>query len=222
MVDLFERMDRLRLNLALEKGNAMEQILGVGSPIGYQLRNRYINIGVPISEALSLNRDPVFREKLVDMARWSKEEVRANALVVLAETRDPAHFRIFSEAIVHLDPGVRFGALEALLVWGAIDPEKIKPVLAAASEKDPEPILRVYSAAGLAKLGDDRGLEKLRRLVDDPSWIMRAMAGRFLGEYGTAADYDLLVGRIGRETTNDFVLAEFCIAALKLFPKKPA
>jgi hypothetical protein len=47
------------------------------------------------------------------------------------------------------------------------------------------------------------------------------MAARYIGEYGTAEDYDILVGRIGREQSNDFTAAEFCIAALKLFPKKP-
>jgi HEAT repeat protein len=193
-------------------------MLGVGSPIGYALRNRYLNPGVPLSEALARNDDKVFREKLVEFARWGKDEVRAAALVVLARDQDPAHLGILKEALVHLDAGVRFGAIEALILWGNQD--KAGALLAAASERDPEPILRVYAAQGLARLDDPRGLEKLRAFLDDPGWLVRAMSARYLGEYGKASDYTGLIGRIGREQGNDFVLAEYCIAALKLYRRK--
>ena len=85
---------------------------------------------------------------------------------------------------------------------------------------DYEPILRVYAAGALARMGDSAALHRLRDNLDDPSWLVKAMSARFLGEVGTAEDYDILVSRIGREQTNDFVVAEYCIAALKLFPKK--
>jgi HEAT repeat protein len=145
--------------------------------------------------------------------------VRASALVAVAKTQDPRDLDIFREALVHLDPGVRYGAIQALTVWG--QPQFAQPLLLAASERDYEPILKVAAAAGLAKLGDTQGLHRLRAFLDDPSWLVRAMAARYLGEYGQAEDYDLLVSRIGREQSNDFTVAEVCIAALKLFPKKP-
>lgn len=219
LVDLLENKDRYRIDLSKAEGTPIGEILTVGSPIGYSLRNRYLNIGVPIAEALSRDTDPVFREKLVTLARWDQNaETRAAALVAVAQSQDLRDLDIFREALVHLNPAVRFGALEALLVWG--HPEKSLPLLAAASERDYEPILRVYAAAGLARLGDTAGLHRLRAFLDDGQWLVRAMAGRYLGDYGTAEDYGILVGRIGREQTNDFVVAEYCIAALKLFPKK--
>lgn len=218
LVDLLEGKDRIRTDLANVQGTPLGEILTIGSPIGYALRNRYLNIGVPIAEALSRNADPVFREKLVTMARWDKGEVRAAALVALAGTQDLKYFDIYREALVHLDPAVRFGALEGLFIWG--NPEKSLPLLKAATERESEPILRVYAAGVLAKLGEEAGLIKLRSLLDDGSWLVRAMAGRFLGDYGKVEDYESLRTRIGREQTNDFVLAEYCIAALKLFGRK--
>ena len=110
--------------------------------------------------------------------------------------------------------------MEALAVWG--HPDKSVPLLSAAAQRDAEPILRVYAAAVLARLGDGAGLPRLRASLDDQSWVVRAMAARYLGLFGTADDYDLLVSRIGRETGNDFVVAEYCIAALKLFGRKGA
>lgn len=220
LVDLLEKKDREKVDLRGAEGTPLGEILTVGSPIGFRLRNRYLNIGVPIAEALSRDADPNLRLKLVELARWEKEpETRAAALVAIARTQDVRDLPIFKEALVHLNPGVRFGAIEALIVWG--HPEMSQPLLFAASERDYEPILRVYAASGLAKMGDTQGLHKLRAFLDDPSWLVRAMAARYLGEYGTAEDYDTLVSRIGREQANDFSVAEFCIAALKLFAKKP-
>ncbi len=218
LISLMERKDKLKLDLREAEGTPLWDILKLGSPIGYSLRNRFLNIGVPISEGLARNSDPVFREKLIEMARWDKEEVRAAALVALANIHEPAHYDIFREAIAHLDPAVRFGAMEGLLNWG--HKERAIPLLAAASERDPEPILRVYAAAALARFKDPRGLEKLRFFLDDGSWLVRAMAGRYLGDYGKVEDYKILLARIGREQSNDFVVAEYCIAALKLFGKK--
>ncbi|MBI5211131.1 MAG: HEAT repeat domain-containing protein [Elusimicrobia bacterium] len=195
------------------------EILSVGSPIGYALRNRYLNVGVPIADGLARNPDPVFREQLVTLARWdSNPEVRSAALLAVASFRDLKHLDIFRQALVYLNAAVRFGAIEGLIVWG--HPEQAAPLLAAASERDMEPILRAYSAAGLARMKDPRGLELLRKSLDNPSWLVRAMAGRYLGEYGMAVDYTELVSRIGREQNNDFVVAEYCIAALNLYARK--
>jgi HEAT repeat protein len=219
LVELIELKDRNRVDLSHSEGTSLGEMLTIGSPIGYNLRNRFLNIGIPIAEALSRNLDPVFREKLVELARWDRDgETRAAALIAVARAQKLADLAIFQEALVHLNPAVRFGALESLQIWG--HPEKSLALLVAAAEKDYEPILRVYAAAGIARLGETSGLERLRGFLDNPSWLVRAMAGRYLGDLGTAQDYDALVGRIGREQGNDFVLAEYCIAALKLFAKK--
>jgi hypothetical protein len=219
LVDLVQAKDRMKIDLSQAPGTPVGDLLTLGSPMGYQLRNRYFNAGVPLSEALSRNGDSVFRERLMNLARWdSNGETRAAALVALAGAHDPVHYDVFREALLHLDPAVRFGALEALLVWD--HPEKSLPLFAREADGDVEPILRVYAAGALARLGDAAGPLRLRSALDSGSWLVRAMAARYLGEYGGAQDYDLLVSRIGRETGNDFVIAEYCIAALKLFPKK--
>lgn len=221
LVDLLDHKDKEKIDLSQSAGTPIGDILQVGSPIGYTLRNRYLNIGIPIAEALSRDPDPDLRSKLIQLARWDSDpETRSAALITVAQAHDPKDLQIFNEALIFLDPAVRFGALEALQVWGHV--QQSAPLLAAAAEKDPEPILRVYAAQGLARLGDPNGLHLLRGFLDDPSWLVRAMAGRYLGDFGTAEDYDLIVSRIGRETSNDFVVAEYCIAGLKLYPKKKA
>lgn len=202
-------------------GTPEGDILLVGSPIGWNLRNRFLNLGIPLSEAFSSNRDPVFRQQLIEMARWDHDdESRAQALIALARWRDIAHLQIFNEALIHLNPGVRFAALESLVVWG--HPREAMVLLAAAAERDTEPILRVYASAGLARLGDPAGLARLRLYLDDPSWLVKSMAAKYLGELGTAEDYGLLLNRLDGETGNDFVVAEYCVSALKLYPKKKA
>jgi HEAT repeat protein len=221
LVDLLENKDRYVVSLTNVAGTPVNEILSLGSPIGYTLRNRYLNIGIPIAEALSRDNDPIFREKLVTVARWDRNnETRSSAQIALARKKELRDLAIFNEALVHLDPGVRFGALEALQNWG--HPDRAKPYLDAASLKDYEPILRVYAAAGLARLGDFLGVIRLREFIDNPSWLVKGMAMRYLGDYGNANDYELLKSRIGVNMTNDFVVAEACIAALKLWPKKLA
>ena len=89
-----------------------------------------------------------------------------------------------------------------------------------AAEHDLEPILRVYAAQAAFRMGEELGREKLRASLDSHGWLERAFAARYLGELGEARDYDDIVARLGREQTHEFVLAEYCIAALQLFPKK--
>lgn len=219
LVRLAEDRGKFRRDLASSQGLPVGDLLLVGSPIGYNLRNRFLDVGLPLAEAFSAATDPVFRQQLIEMARWDKSaESRAAALVALAGSQDLSHLRVFNEALVHLDPAVRFGALEALVLWG--HPREAMPLLAAASERDAEPILRVYAAAGLARLGDPAGLHRLRRFLDEPSWLVKALAAKYVGELGTGEDYDILLNRLDGEFGNDFVVAEFCVAALRLYPQK--
>jgi HEAT repeat protein len=222
LVKLAENHSNFHRDLSTATSGTPEgDILLVGSPIGYNLRNRFLNLGIPLSEAFAANSDPVFRSQLIEMARWDRDdESRAAALVALARWHDISHLQIFNEALVHLNPGIRFAALESLVTWN--HPREAMVLLAAAAEKDTEPILRVYAAAGLARLGDPAGLARLRQFLDDPSWLVKAMAAKYIGENGTAEDYTLLLNRLNGEMGNDFVVAEFCVSALKLYPKKKA
>jgi HEAT repeat protein len=222
LVKLAENHSRFRRDLSTATSGTPEgDILLVGSPIGWNLRNRFLNLGIPLSEAFASNGDPVFREQLIEMARWDNDdESRAAALIALARWHDISHLQIFNEALIHLNPGVRFAALESLVVWN--HPREAMVLLAAASERDSEPLLRVYAAAGLARLGDPAGLARLRLFLNDPSWLVKAMSAKYIGEQGTAEDYTLLLNRLDAEAGNDFVVAEFCVSALKLYPKKKA
>lgn len=219
LIQLAQDKDRIRRDLTNAQGTPVGDILAVGSPIGYALRNRFLNLGVPLADAFARNPDPVFRVQLLELARWDRNgETRASALIALAGRQDIAHLQVFNEALIHLDPAVRFGALEALIQWG--HPREAMPLLAAASERDTEVLLRVYASAGLARLGDPAGLHRLRQFLESPSWLTKALAAKYLGELGTSEDYDNILNRIDREVSNDFVVAEFCVAALKLYPKK--
>ncbi len=169
--------------------------------------------------ALAQDPDPALRERLVRLARWERSaEVRGTALVALARLKDLKDERTLNEALAHTDPAVRFGAMEALLSWGR--PEKAVPLLRLAAEHDRQPLLRVYAAGGMARLGDAGGLEKLREFLNSPEWTARAMAARYLGDYGADQDYEMLLSRLDREGSNEFVSAEYAIAALKIFVRK--
>ncbi len=221
LIKLAEQRRDLKRDLTKVDGTPVADILTVGSPIGYTLRNRFLDVGIPLGEAFAKSTDPAFRAQLLELSRWDRDgESRAAALIALARTHDLKYLQVFNEALIHLDPAVRFGALEALVVFE--HPREAMPLLAAASEQDTEPLLRVYAAAGLARMGDAAGLHRVRAFLDNPSWVVKALAAKYLGELGTAEDYDLLLNRIDREVGNDFVVAEFCVSALKLWPKKKA
>src|SRR5260221_1113222 len=111
------------------------------------LRNRCLRIGVPLSDAFAASRDPAFRAQLVQIARWDANvESRANAQIALARWHEGADLQIFNEALVHVDPGVRFSAMEALVVWN--HPREAMALLGAAADRDPDPLLRVYASPG--------------------------------------------------------------------------
>ncbi|PIR19008.1 MAG: hypothetical protein COV48_04370, partial [Elusimicrobia bacterium CG11_big_fil_rev_8_21_14_0_20_64_6] len=221
LIKLAEDRRNLKRDLTTIEGTPVADILTVGSPIGYALRNRFLNVGIPLGEAFSRSTDPAFRAQLLELSRWDRDgESRAAALIALARTHDINYLQVFNEALIHLDPAVRFGALEALVNFE--HPREAMPLLAAASERDSEPLLRVYAAAGLARMGDVAGLHRVRAFLDNPSWVVKAMAAKYLGELGTAEDYDNLLTRLDREVGNDFVVAEYCVSALKLWPKKKA
>ncbi len=230
LIDVLERVDRIRPDIAACESNPTPlcEILKVGSPIGFLLRDRYLNPGVTIAEALARDPEPLLRERLIEMARWSRQpEVRTTALIGLATFHDPKDYEVYHEAVAHISPAIRFGTMEALMVWAREGPEKealrkkAVPLLTVAWQKDNEPILRVYAAQALVQLEDPSGIDKLRGFLNDEGWLVRAFAVRYLGTFGDARDYDVFVNQLDVEK-NEFLLAEYAISALKLFPKKEA
>ena len=222
LITLFDNLSQEKVSLDNTAGTPIGDIISLGTPTGFRLRNHYTNIGIPLTEALALDdSDPHIRHELVTMARWSSNtQVRSSALIIVANKHNSADLPLFKEALLYLDPGVRFGALEALAVWG--HPHQAIPLIKQETDNGTEavPILNVYAAGLLARLGDPSGLGLLRSFLTSPSWVVRAMAAQYLGDYGTGADYDRIVARLGQEQQYNFVVAEDCIAAIKLFPKK--
>ena len=218
LFELLEKSDTIGADIGNLEGSAFADLLSVGSPKAYQLRSRYLNPGVPLAQALAQDPDPALRSRLVEYARWERSmEVRSTALIALAQLRDLKDERALHEAMSHLNPIVRFGGMEALANWG--HPEKAIPLLKLATENDKQRILRVYAAGMMARLDSAEGRDKLRSFLNDGDWVVRGMAARYLGDYGEARDYDLFLSRLDAQNTNDFVLAEYAIAALKLFAK---
>ena len=219
LLDLLNVKDKTRPSNTDFTDTSLKDILVLGTPAGFHLRNRYTHLGVSLAEGLAFTTDPRLKDQLIELARWERShEIRAVSLIAVATRREPAHISIFREALINIDPEVRFGALEALEIW---DQSGIKEELAKVIETDRSPVVRIYAAQALARRGDPKGLEELRKEVaTSGDWLARAMAIRYLGDLGEGEDYDRMLGRIGLEQNNDFVLAEAAIAALKLFPKK--
>jgi hypothetical protein len=222
LIQLFDNINNEAVSLNSTPGTPLGDIIGLGTPTGFHLRNHYTHVGIPLTEALALDdSDPHIKHELMTMARWSTNyQVRASALIVLANKHDLADLPVFKEALLHINPGVRFGAMEALAIWG--HPGHAVPILTQETDPNTEgiPILNVYAAGLLARLGEPQGLDLLRSFLANPSWVVRAMAAEYLGNYGTGADYDRIVERQGQEQQYNFVLAADCVAAIKLFPKK--
>lgn len=218
LFELLGKSDEIGATISSGGEGAFNELLSVGSPSAYEVRNRYLYPGVILTQALAQDPDPALRSRLIEYARWERSmEVRSTGLIALARMGDLKDERTLHEAMAHLNPVVRFGGMEALANWG--HPEKAIPLLKLASENDRQTVLRVYAAGMMARLESAEGREKLRAYLDHSDWVVRAMAAHYLGDYGEAADYDRVLARLDAQKTNDFVSAEFAIAALKLFAK---
>lgn len=188
------------------------------TPAGYRLKYRFREIGVPVAQALSLSHDRQLQTRLLETARFqSGQRARSESLLVLSVQKNPDHFKIFKEALLDRDVAVQFAAIEALEAWNL--PEAL-PLLLNASERDWSPLVRVFSAQAILRMGDPKGRDQLIKCLTDQNWLMRAMAARYLGDLGKPEDVDLLLGRIAAERDHDFVLAELCLAGLKLWSRR--
>jgi HEAT repeat protein len=202
---------------------ALRDIYTLITPDGYRLRFRlHPRDGFRVAQvqALALSRDPQLKGRLTEAARWTgRPRGRSEALIALSTFKDPNHFQVFREAFLDLSAGIRFAAIEAMQMAG--DPQAI-PLLLDAANNNPSPLMRVFAAQAALRMGDARGHSKLRFFLTDSNRLVRAMAARYLGDLGKPEDADILLARIGPEQENPFVLAEVCIAAIKLTGKRNA
>src|SRR5581483_4407793 len=219
LLQLMDVKDNTRPTNEDFNNTALKDLITLGTPIGFHLRNRYTHLGIPMAQALRPTEDPRLHDQMLELARWDRyPEIRSVGLTVLAQRKDPETGKWCNEAINHPDPAVRFAAMEALVIWNK-DPD-VKIILERVLLTDNQPILKVFAAQALLRRGDDKGREELLKQLDSGDWLAKAMAARYLGDFGTGDDYELMLDRMGREQTNNFVVAEMAIAALKLFPKK--
>ncbi len=223
LIQLFDNQDTYQINVGGQAGTPEGDLATIGSPTGFALRNYYSHLGIPLARAFSLDSsDPAFQKKLKTAANWDQNaQTRSAALMLLAQRRNLNDQQAFQQALVFFNPSIRFGAMEALALWG--HPEKAISMLDADYSQEQIPVLKVWIATMMARLGSERGLSKLRNsLQNNGSWVVQALAARGLGDYGAAQDYDTIVSLISQASQNDFLTAEYCVAALKLFPKKKA
>jgi HEAT repeat protein len=218
LIDLLNRRDKIKLAAEDSTDTSLDQIKRLGTPAGYRLKLRYLNFGISLVEALKVSRDPELRRRLIELVQWSRDpEVRAEAITTLASFFDPSHKKFLKESLLDSKVGIRFAAVEALQLWG--QPEAI-PMLQQTMLRDWSPLMRVFAAQAVLSMGDKNGLQVLYKELDNESWVVRAMAARYIGDYGKPDDYELLVRYLRRETKNDYVIAELAISSLKLISKK--
>lgn len=188
------------------------------TPAGLRLRLRYQEVGISLVEALKASRDQDLLARLLELAKWSQgRRVRSEALVTVAAFSDPADLSHFEQALTDQDVGIRFAAVEALQKWGR---EESLPLLRKAAADPWSPLIRVFAAQAAVSLGDQSAMSVLYSSLEDRSWIVRAMAARYLGDYANPDDYPKLLKVVDQESRNDFVAAEAAISTLKLLAKK--
>ncbi|MFN0117439.1 MAG: HEAT repeat domain-containing protein [Elusimicrobiota bacterium] len=218
LVDLLEKQDKTKISAEDYQSTSLAQIITFATPAGYRLKLRYLEFGVSLVEALKAARDPDLRKRLIEMVQWSRNpKVRAQAIITLASLGDPLHKKYFKEAVLDGKIGIRFAAVEALQTWGQAEAISL---LQLAKDRDWSPLMQIVAAQALLSLGQESAVDALWKGLDHNSWVVRAMAARYLGDYGNPNDYPKIVSYLNRETRNDFVIAELSIAALKLISKK--
>jgi hypothetical protein len=140
--------------------------------------------------------------------------VRATALNALAYSRNDDDYYLIEDALGSTNATLKMGAMEAVEVGRF---QAAIPTLVSIANADPSPALQVYALKILCQFGNDTGHSLLITRIGDPDWPARAMAFWYLGRYGNNDDYTMILSRLPTET-NPFVLAEICLAALRLAP----
>jgi len=176
LIDLLNQQDTTKITAEDYKSTSLHQIITFETPAGYRIKLRYLDFGMALVEALKIARDPELRRRMIEMVQWTRDpKVRAEAIITLASLLDPSHKKYFKEAILDSKVGIRFSAVEALLIWN--QPESI-PLLKMAMDRDFSPLMRVYTAQALLALDDQSGLDVLWKGLDSESWVIRSTARR--------------------------------------------
>ena len=218
LIDLLEKQDKTKITADDYESTSLHEIVTFGTPAGYRLKIRYLDFGVALVDALKVARDSELRRRMIEMVQWTRDpKVRAEAIITLATLLDPTHKKYFKEAVLDSKVAIRSAAVEALQIWGQPD---ALPLLQMTMDRDLSPLMQIYAAQALLSFGNENGLPILWKFMSHESWVLRAMAARYLGDYASADDYVKLNAYLIRETRNDFVIAELCIASLKLISKK--
>ncbi len=211
-----EKLKTLRVEDFRE--TSLKDVVALTTPEGYRLKYRFLEIGVPVAQALSLSKDPQLQARVLEAARWvGGRRARSEGLLLLASRKNPEHFKYFREALLDKDVALQFAALEALAAWDLPD---ALPALLDAANRGWSPLTRVFAAQAAYRRGAPEGRRKLLDFLSSADWFTRALAARYLGDLGQGTDADLVISRIGQERGNNFALAEFCIAGLKLLAKR--
>jgi hypothetical protein len=180
---------------------------------GYKLKTRYTELGFLLTEGLAGVKDFQLSSEMERVVRLGKNvQTRAAAMVALAYTKDMRYQSLFQSALQDPNVTVRFGALESLLL---MDNSANKFIVMDIAQRDLSPVMKIYAAAGLWKMGDPNGREILLRMYQDQDWFTRAMAVRYMGEYGGSDEYRKLFILLTQET-HPAVRAELCSALLRL------
>lgn len=218
----------LQLINAQEKGDvvsptdyeftSLKELIELGTPAGYRIALRTTELGVPLVEALKLSRDQTLLDRLFELSQWSaNDKVRAEALITAASFSDPDDLRYIQYALANQNSTtLRLAAIEALELWSRPEGQVILRDLVTNAWS---PLARVLAAKALLAQEDMSVLPVLQKSLEDRSWIIRALAAHYLGDYGTGDDLQNVLAKFNQETQNDFVKAELAIAALKLLPK---
>ena len=228
LIELLDENNLGKLESGIETP-LLEELKTFVTPEGFELKNRYTRLGVALSESLGWEgikhirviSEQNLKQRLTTVARWdSSPNVRTIALIALASLGDKNDLVYFREAMWSRNIGIRYAAIEALEKWN--QPDAI-PILKDLTQKDESYLIRVFAARVLAGMGDPGGFEYLRAGIESRDWLVRSLSAKYLGEVGNYEDYDLLLDHLSMEqatNSNDFVVAEISIAALKLFPQK--
>lgn len=182
---------------------------------GYNLKTRYTELGFLLTEGLAGVTDFELSNELEKTVRLgSNVQTRAAAMVALGYTYDSRYLPVFQGSLQNPNTTVRFGAVESLLVLAEKDPG-VQLMIGNVARTDVSPVLRIYATAGLWKMGDIHGREILLRFFQDPDWFLRAMAAKYIGDFGGADEYRKLMLQLSQET-HPSVKAELASALMRL------
>lgn len=181
---------------ALDRSTPSAALLGsLVTPAGIALQVRYGRLGFLLTEGLAGTTDLIVRDRMLRVARSASDpRIRSVAMLALAYEGNMNDRAVFEAGVLSEDPALRFGAIEALRVWGRRSGLGQVFDLDTLAQSDP---LGAYVAGG--------GIPAIR-WIDDPDWVVRSLAIRSGG-----VPKDKLISILAADL-NPFVRAEVCAA----------